>query len=144
MKKIGIMLVCMLLVVTCIGCQNKGNNNNQEEKNNIIEQDGKKINKSTGVISLKEVEGFSFEATRLVTKDNDSTFVTYMTNKNKEPIKVNKVNVVMKNKEGKEVANININLNRTLEVNKTIELSSIISLDLTSVYDINYIIDYSK
>ena len=144
MKKIGIMLVCMLLVVTCIGCQNKGNKNNQEEKNNIIEQDGKKINKSTGVISLKEVEGFSFEATRLVTKDNDSTFVTYMTNKNKEPIKVNKVNVVMKNKEGKEVANININLNRTLEVNKTIELSSIIGLDLTSVYDINYIIDYSK
>ena len=142
MKKISVIILCMLLLVTCVGCINK--NNKDRDKNELIEPVEKNVNQNLGVIDPKEADGFRFEGTILVTEKKETTFVTYMTNKNKNPLEVNKVNVVMTNEEGKELTNIDINVYKKIEVDKTIELSSIISLDLTDVHNIEYIVDYMK
>ena len=138
MKKILIMGLCLLSLVSITGCGKKENGEKDKTDSDIVNKDEKKINTSEGIVQEKTIDGFKFDGTTLVTTGEETSFITYMTNTNKVDININEVEVSMKNATGEEVIKFNINLYQVLASDQTIELSSMISEDLTNVKTIDY------
>lgn len=126
-NKIWICIIITLLA--CVGCQkqNKIDTNNQ-----------KTVNLNSGVINAKIIDGYKLENASLSSKDNNSTFIVFITNIGEDTSNISQVKATMKDEQENEITSVYLNVNKQISPDESIELSAVFSMNLMNVTTITY------
>ena len=130
MKKVLTLSISMLLVlglVTGCGC------NKKEE----IKKD-ENYNTNTGVIEDKVVEELKLTNISLVSKGNNSTLVTLVTNPTKEDKEVRIFNIYVKDKDGNEIVTLQGYVGGVVPAGQSREIESNVDMNLDHAHTIEY------
>lgn len=133
MKKIFLISITMLLVLT--GC---GNNEEQTKDNNVDTSNVITQNSNDNVIKRQEVNGIIFDNVVLKTNNNMSFFNVNVTNNNSVSIDIKYIKVTAYDNSSKQLFEFNNYIGDSINPNQTLKLSSNIEGDLTNIYSIKY------
>ena len=130
MKKILTISISMLLsiiLVTGCGCSKK-----EEQK---VEES---YNTNSGVVDNKVVEELNLTNTSLVSKGNNSTLVTLVTNPTNEDKEVRIFNIYVKDKDGKEIVKLQGYVGDVVPAGESREITSNVDMNLDHAHTIEY------
>lgn len=130
MKKVLTLSISMLLVlglVTGCGCNKKEETKKDEN-----------YNTNTGVIEDKVVEELKLTNTSLVSKGNNSTLVTLVTNPTKEDKEVRIFNIYVKDKDGNEIVTLQGYVGGVVPAGQSREIESNVDMNLDHAHTIEY------
>lgn len=130
MKKLLTLSISMLLVlglVTGCGCNKKEETKKDEN-----------YNTNTGVIEDKVVEELQLTNTSLVSKGNNSTLVTLVTNPTKEDKEVRIFNIYVKDKDGNEIVTLQGYVGGVVPAGQSREIESNVDMNLDHAHTIEY------
>lgn len=130
MKKVLTLSISMLLVlglVTGCGCNKKEETKKDEN-----------YNTNTGVIEDKVVEELQLTNTSLVSKGNNSTLVTLVTNPTKEDKEVRIFNIYVKDKDGNEIVTLQGYVGGAVPAGQSREIESNVDMNLDHAHTIEY------
>ena len=127
MKKIALILMVSVLVLT--GCGSKNTTRIPEEKI--------KSNTNEEVIQTKEVDGLKIEKASLVYEGGRTTLTTSVTNVTKEVIKVDYIKIKYTDDNGKETVLLG-EIGDTLKPNEVVRITSRTDVDLTKAVKVEY------
>ena len=130
MKKILTMSLTMLLalgLVTGCGC-------NKKEEQKVEES----YNTNSGVVEDKVVEELKLTNTSLVSKGNNSTLVTLVTNPTNEDKEVRIFNIYVKDKDGKEIVTLQGYVGGKVPAGQSREIESNVDMNLDHAHTIEY------
>ena len=130
MKKGIKIIISMLLVVglvTGCGCKKK-----EKEEEKI------KTNEKEEFKKAQNINGIEISNINLTYENNMSTFTATVTNKTKVVKRVGIIDIIIKDKENKEVVTLKGMIDRNLNVNESASINASTNIDLTSYEKIEF------
>ena len=138
-----IVLIIISIIITLVLNRNKDkeqiNNNNEtntlEEESYIEEiEDGVKINKSSKLNEVKEINGLLITNIQLTTKDGMTTLLADVQNNSGVKTDVKTLQITLLNKDGSELTTVTGIVNG-LEIGETTQLNIAMTSDYVNAYD---------
>lgn len=140
-KMLIILIIVAIAIIAILWFITRGKKEKQEENaNQVVEEfvqvqeDGTKVNISNKLREEKELEGLKIGNIRLTEKDGQLTLLANVTNTTSQDVDAFFVNIILYDKEGKEIDTI-LSLVSPVKTGETIELKSGITEDYANVYD---------
>ena len=131
MKKGIKIIISMLLVVRLVtGCGCKKKEKSEEEKI--------KTNEKEEFKKAQNINGIEISNINLTYENNMSTFTATVTNKTKVVKRVGIIDIIIKDKENKEVVTLKGMIDRNLNVNESASINASTNIDLTSYEKIEF------
>ena len=131
MKKGIKIIISMLLVVGLVtGCGCKKKEKSEEEKIKTNEKEEFKKDQNINGIEISNIN--------LTYENNMSTFTATVTNKTKVVKRVGIIDIIIKDKENKEVVTLKGMIDRNLNVNESASINASTNIDLTSYEKIEF------
>ena len=131
MKKGIKIIISMLLVVGLVtGCGCKKKEKSEEEKI--------KTNEKEEFKKAQNINGIEISNINLTYENNMSTFTATVTNKTKVVKRVGIIDIIIKDKENKEVVTLKGMIDRNLNVNESASINASTNIDLTSYEKIEF------
>lgn len=148
-EKILIIVLLIILIITIIFFV-KVQNKDSKEQNDIEEnfsnekyvqvlEDGTKINTSTKLKEMKEINGLKFENIQLTEKNGQTILLADLTNNNKKRIEFTLVDVVFMDEKGNEIVTVGGIINPLNSGEKT-QFSTSMTLNYVDAYDFQIVI----
>lgn len=143
-EKILIGVLLIILIIAIILFLNRGNKSKVAEPSKSKEYvqvlgDGTQLNVSEELNREKNVDGFKFKNIQLTNKDGQTVILADVTNETKKATKVTLVDVILLDKEGKELTTIG-GIIAPLEAGQTTQFNASMQLDFSNAYDFQIII----
>lgn len=132
MKKIGIIMVSILLVLSLTGC---GCSKKEEKKK---EEEKETYNTNEGVVEDKEVSGLKFTNTSLVSTEYSAQLVTLVTNPTDQDINVRIFNIYVKDKEGNVIVTLQGYVGGVVPKGESREIISNVDMNLDNADRVDY------
>lgn len=154
-KQLIIILVAVVLVIVAAviflsiggkkGNENNANTNQGNDVNNANDINDpnstgneSKPNTNEGVIGDKTIEGLKFTNSSLVTSEAGSNLITLVTNTTDTNIEVRIIDIIVKDKDGKVLVNMQGYVGGSIPAHDSREVYSSVDMDLSSATDIEY------
>lgn len=131
MKKIIILCLCVLTLCVGCGCNKKDNKKDNETKQSII-------NESKEFTKNQTINNVEISNVRLEYVNNISTFTATVTNKDKSNKKINIVDIIIKDKDKKEIIILKGLIEKVLNTNSSVGISASVGLDLRNAEYVEY------
>lgn len=158
-EKIIIFILLVVLIIAIIAFmvnQNKNvkelNNENMTEENNLVEENntveeeftqlldnGVKLNTSEELGKTKQVGSFKFENIQLTEQDDQSILLADVTNTSSKATDVTLVDVVLLDKNGKEIVTVG-GIIKALKPGEKTQFNTSMTLDYANTYDFKIVI----
>ena len=147
-KMIAILLIVLIIVLIIFAVtKNKKTEingsttieNSYEEPVVEVQEDGTKLNVSNKLNEPKEVNGLKFENIQFTEKSGQTVLLANVTNNSGKTTEMTSLEVILLNKEGKEIEKLN-GLLAPLQIGASTQLNISTSLDYSDAYDIKIII----
>ena len=132
MKKIGILFVSFLIVLSLTGCGCSKKEEKEKEKEEI------KVNTNENVIKDQTLEVFEFKNTSLVYENNNSKLETTVTNTGSETEYLKEFKIHVKDKDGNEIIELTGFIGDNIGAGESRVINSYYSQDLTNAESIEY------
>lgn len=146
-KRRILILLIILLIVTSIFIVNKKtkDESKNEEKNNTEEfvqilEDGTKLNKSSKLKEIRNVDLFKIENIQLKSKGNQSVLLAKVTNTSENTTEEKSVNVVFLDKNENEIVSVE-GIIKSLKPGESTQLNISMTLDYANVYDLRIAVE---
>lgn len=119
---------------------NQGNNANNANDINDPNSTGNELKPNTneGVVGDKIIEGLKFTNSSLVTSEAGSNLITLVTNTTDTNIEVRIIDIIVKDKDGKVLVNMQGYVGGSIPAHDSREVYSSVDMDLSSATDIEY------
>lgn len=119
---------------------NQGNNANNTNDINDPNSTGNELKPNTneGVVGDKIIEGLKFTNSSLVTSEAGSNLITLVTNTTDTNIEVRIIDIIVKDKDGKLLVNMQGYVGGSIPAHDSREVYSSVDMDLSSATDIEY------
>lgn len=154
-KQLIIILVVVVLVIVAAviflsnggkkGNENNANTNQGNKTNNTNDINDPnstgnelKPNTNEGVVGDKIIEGLKFTNSSLVTSEAGSNLITLVTNTTDTNIEVRIIDIIVKDKDGKLLVNMQGYVGGSIPAYDSREVYSSVDMDLSSATDIEY------
>lgn len=139
---VGVVILIFLVVIGCLLGSRKNNaediNNDQtEEIENEFTQnlsDGTKLNTSTKLKETKIIDNIEIKNVQLTNKNEKSVFLAEVENKGSSKTEVMLINIILYDKEGREIAKIP-GVIAPLNPGEKKQLNTTMQEDYTNIYD---------
>ncbi len=152
-RMILILLIILVLVIAFVVVKNINDNNDEnavEEnnttvENNVVEEyvdvldDGTKLNTSTKLNEAKEVNGLRFENIQLTQQNGETVLLADVTNNSGKATDVVLVDVILLDKEGKEIVKVG-GIISPLQVGGKTQFNASMTLDYANAYDFKIVV----
>lgn len=132
MKKIGIIMSSILLVLSLTGC---GCSKKEEKKKEEVKET---YNTNQGVVEDKEVAGLKFTNTSLVSTEYSAQLVTLVTNPTDQDINVRIFNIYVKDKEGNVIVTLQGYVGGVVPKGESREIISNVDMNLDNADRVDY------
>ena len=142
-----IIIVLLIVIIVAVNVnKNKGNEENTQtpaigvvEENKVeefveVQEDGSKVNTSEELKKTKTIEGLEISNIRLVENNNVSQVVAEVKNPTNEILGDFPVDIIVKDKEGKEITTIGAYIDK-VNPGETVELNASATSDFANAYD---------
>ncbi len=151
-RMILILLIILVLVIAFVVIKNIKDNdknvveeNNTTVENNVVEEyvdvldDGTKLNTSTKLNEAKEVNGLRFENIQLTQQNGETVLLADVTNNSGKATDVVLVDVILLDKEGKEIVKVG-GIISPLQVGGKTQFNASMTLDYANAYDFKIVV----
>ena len=142
---LGVLLIAIIIFATTRGNKKEDKNENTTVENKPVEEfvqvleDGTKLNTSTKFNQAREVQGFKFENIQFTEQNGQTVLLADVTNNTGKATDYTLVDVIILDKEGKEIVKLGGIISKLQPGEKTqFNMSS--TLDYANAYDFKIVI----
>ena len=124
-NKIPLIIFVVVIIALIIGLIVSFNMDDKKENITNNEEDGMVANTNAGIIAETTYQGLKFSNISLISEDGYSTFSADVTNTATTDSNISDVNIVLKDKNGKEIITLRGNIGEPLKPNESRTITAV-------------------